>query len=459
MDIFANTDVVNIQGMKFTVVRGSDGGILRLEPMAVEIPIADSHTENFPLGSAVNSQSEAAEECTALNVKPVEMAPVRTAEIEEAVSASTTVASSTQDDVSSTGSDSFDLNSEDYLVDFPALSKGTLKKSEQTDDKTVESIDVDVCYMPVYRTLKKIQMRAGPGSKFPAVCVIPANTTVRVLLEGVDDCSKSLVLKWWSLHVNHNGRALRTPSKAVLNDRENESLEEWAERVFSEEEFESVKRHLRAADNKVKVAVEIDGEDRFGWISKRKKSGPMIQRIFKGDTPVVAVTNIGSLYNKNFLFANEVTKYKSTHGSRFPPMSFYKKLLKTISGCSKVEWEGEWRNNRRQGSEIVTIGNGIVRTGFYIPHDSAFLFFKSISKATSFIKNAETLLEDQDIEVDFERTFANLQPVSASACPFEHANYISRLQQQRRLEEETDEEFRQRARTYANIYKLTMTAL
>merc|ERR1711879_1129170 len=95
----------------------------------------------------------------------------------------------------------------------------------------------------------------------------------------------------------------------------------------------------------------------------------------------------------------------------------------------------------------------------YIPHDSAFLFFKSISKATSFIKNAETLLEDQDIEVDFERTFANLQPVSASACPFEHANYISRLQQQRRLEGETDEEFRQRARIYANIYKLTMTAL
>jgi len=58
-----------------------------------------------------------------------------------------------------------------------------------------------VCYKPTYKTLQKIQVRTGPGSKYDACGVIPANEQVFVIQEGILSCDLKLVVDWMALHL------------------------------------------------------------------------------------------------------------------------------------------------------------------------------------------------------------------------------------------------------------------
>jgi len=379
---------------------------------------------------------------------PAIMAEQKTAEIDEAVSVAPSEASASDDRVSSTGSDSFDLTSEDYVVDFPELAK--YKKTERE-----QSQFVDVCYKPVYKTLKKLQMRSGPGSKFPANGVVPANTLVRVISEGLDARNHKLIKQWWELHVTHGAAILATPSKRALKSlRDFESWDDWAEEFgFERSEIDSLKRHVGAANNKVKIAVEIEGEEVFGWISRRKKSSPAIKRVFAhGGKPVVQISELRGLIKRNSLFVDAVRKYESANAGRMPKLDLYRSILKKVTGCVKVEWEGAWRQSRSRGSELITLGNGVVRTGYYLPEDTAYVIFSSISKANNFIKNANKKLNDERVQVEFEFNFANLQTVTAIACTAEWTDYCRRLREYKVKDGESVEEFKSRTKRSAGIY-------
>jgi len=58
-----------------------------------------------------------------------------------------------------------------------------------------------VCYKPTYKTFQKIQVRTGPGSKYDACGVIPANEQVFVIQEGLLSCDLKLVVEWMALHL------------------------------------------------------------------------------------------------------------------------------------------------------------------------------------------------------------------------------------------------------------------
>jgi len=58
-----------------------------------------------------------------------------------------------------------------------------------------------VCYKPTYKTLQKVQVRTGPGSKYDACGVIPANEQVFVIQEGLLSCDLKLVVDWMALHL------------------------------------------------------------------------------------------------------------------------------------------------------------------------------------------------------------------------------------------------------------------
>jgi len=61
-----------------------------------------------------------------------------------------------------------------------------------------------VCYKPTYKTVQKIQVRTGPGSKYDPSGVIPANAQVFVFQEGLLSCDMELVVEWMSLHLPEN---------------------------------------------------------------------------------------------------------------------------------------------------------------------------------------------------------------------------------------------------------------
>jgi len=58
-----------------------------------------------------------------------------------------------------------------------------------------------VCYKPTYKTVQKIQVRTGPGSKYEKSGVIPANEQVFVIQEGLLSCDLKLVVDWMKTHL------------------------------------------------------------------------------------------------------------------------------------------------------------------------------------------------------------------------------------------------------------------
>jgi len=191
-----------------------------------------------------------------------------------------------------------------------------------------------VCYKPTYKTLQKIQVRTGPGSKFAASGVIPANAQVFVIQEGLLSCDMELVVEWMSLHLpkdmvfkelhlmaqnfddyiekalildglkeyrfnkldflyelnkgrvaNFARRAfphmqdefvqdvrVATRAMQVAAKTETSTLEAFAKLTYTKAYRKEFMKAAKAANRKVKVMWIENGVEQCGWISKRKNN-------------------------------------------------------------------------------------------------------------------------------------------------------------------------------------------
>jgi len=413
-------DVHEIQGQKFKAIRDLNGSILRLVPinpgnMATRwnSDEEESESESLSYGYPFAEESEYVEEIQ--EMAPREMLSRSTQEIDEPVSASESTESDKAESISSEGSESVEISEQE----FPTLIQNESKTQISCEVLSVPL--VDVCYKPTYRTIKMLQMRAGPGANFEPTAVIPAKTDVQVLADGLAECTPEMFQKWWKLHVSGFDNKVRMPSLRAIKNRK-ESWKSWAYNLgYSVSFVEFFLKQIRVADRKVKVAVTLDGEVKYGWISKRKQSGPMIQRVFGSSLPVVQVDNLGDASNCTFAFAEELRKFRNEHSFRMPPRAFYNNLLKKATGCKKVEWEFRWVQNRSLGMDTQTLSDGRLRTGYYQPESTAFLVYSSLRQANTFIKNANEKLGslNRTVEADFEPNFGNVSAVPAAECPVE----------------------------------------
>jgi len=191
-----------------------------------------------------------------------------------------------------------------------------------------------VCYKPTYKTLQKIQVRTGPGSKYDASGVIPANAQVFVIQEGLLSCDMGLVVEWMSLHLpkdmvfkelhlmaqnfddyiekalildglkeyrfnksdflyelnagrvkNFAKRAfphmqdefvqdvrVATRAMQVAAKTETSTLEAFAKLTYTKAYRKEFMKAAKAANRKVKVMWIENGVEQCGWISKRKNN-------------------------------------------------------------------------------------------------------------------------------------------------------------------------------------------
>lgn len=350
-----------------------------------------------------------------------------------------------------------------------------------------EDNESQVCFRPLYKTLKKVQVRAGPGSKFEATGVIGANEEVVVIQEGLLECDLGLVEDWMQLHL---------PQKLVQSFREEESeeyeyatfedhidntifddertpMETYISHTFSDEDEQNIFRKAStAANRKVKVMYKENGITKYGWISKRKNSGALIRRLYGKSTPTIVVSNIqalptplqmdrreeleeeesleGSILLEAMKFIdsnmkNTTVKFTNFNGKKIesvekhnckPKMSFYENLAKSaisgIIGTKKprfnIEWDAQFRSDRFRGLEKQTMmvdGKSRMRTGYFVPDDEFIVTFQRLSDAVTFYNSEidNTCLTGADVEWD--QTYANLQPVDAKVCP-EYLRYTKR---------------------------------
>jgi len=119
-----------------------------------------------------------------------------------------------------------------------------------------------------------------------------------------------------------------------------------------------------------------------------------------------------------------------------PKMSFYENLAKSaisgIIGTKKprfnIEWDAQFRSDRFRGLEKQTMmvdGKSRMRTGYFVPDDEFIVTFQRLSDAVTFYNSEidNTCLTGADMEWD--ETYANLQPVDAKVCP-EYLRYTER---------------------------------
>merc|ERR1719394_2420080 len=344
-----------------------------------------------------------------------------------------------------------------------------------------------VCFRPLYKTLKKVQVRSGPGSKFEATGVIGANEEVVVIQEGLLKCDLGLVEDWMQLHL---------PQKLVQSFREEESeeyeyatfedhidntifdneptpMETYISHTFLDEDEQNILRKAStAANRKVKVMYKENGITKYGWISKRKNSGALIRRLYGKSTPTIVVSNIqalptplqmdrreeveeeesleGSILLEAMKFIdsnmkNTTVKFTNFSGKKIesvekhnckPKMSFYENLAKSaisgIIGTKKarfnIEWDAQFRSDLFRGLEKQTMmvdGKSRMRTGYFVPDDEFIVTFQRLSDAVTFYNSEidNTCLTGADMEWD--QTYTNLQPVDAKVCP-EYLRYTKK---------------------------------
>jgi len=192
-----------------------------------------------------------------------------------------------------------------------------------------------VCYKPTYKTVQKIQVRTGPGSKYDPSGVIPANAQVFVIQEGLLSCDMELVVEWMSLHLPkdmvceellgssaqnfdeyieralildglkkyrfntsdflyelNEGRVEKFAKRAfphmqdefvqdvrvatramkVAAKTETSTLEAFAKLTYTKAYRKEFLKAAKAANRKVKVMWIENGVEQCGWISKRKNN-------------------------------------------------------------------------------------------------------------------------------------------------------------------------------------------
>jgi len=346
-----------------------------------------------------------------------------------------------------------------------------------------------VCFRPLYKTLKKVQVRAGPGSKFEATGVIGANEEVVVIQEGLLECDLGLVADWMQLHLPQEMvQTFRRRYRSGKQEYEYATFEDHIDKTFLEDERAPMETYISetfldedeqnvfrkastAANRKVKVMYKENGITKYGWISKRKNSGALIRRLYGKSTPTIVVSNIqalptnyqmdrreeweesfeGSILVEAMKFIdsnmkNTTVKVTNFNGKKIesvekhnckPKMSFYENLAKSaisgIIGTKKprfnIEWDAQFRSDRFRGLEKQTMmvdGKSRMRTGYFVPDDEFIVTFQRLSDAVTFYNSEidNTCLTGADMEWD--ETYANLQPVDAKVCP-EYLRYTKRF--------------------------------
>jgi hypothetical protein len=159
-----------------------------------------------------------------------------------------------------------------------------------------------VCYKPLYTTLKKLQVRSGPGSKFDKTGIVGAGQHVIVIQEGLLKCDLDLVKEWMHSHLSaclYDFGKSSQPTFEEYIKRECESkfeddlLKRFAKTKLGEYEAEEFLKAAKAANRKVKIMfTNEEGVEEYGWISKRKNSGPQIARIYGSAAPQIVLSGI-----------------------------------------------------------------------------------------------------------------------------------------------------------------------
>jgi len=336
-----------------------------------------------------------------------------------------------------------------------------------------------VCFKPLYKTLKKVQVRSGPGSKFEATGVIGANEEVIVIQEGLMQCDLKLVEAWMKLHLPkemaQSFRRSKAPTfekhieREFISEEELESdtwtycepIETYINQTFDEDEEKIFRKALAAANRKVRVMYKENGTTKYGWISKRKNSGALITRVWGKSTPSIVVSGVETQPNDtdfarpeycagtmlidtmNFMnsnMKNTTVKFTNQNGKKServethrakPTMSFYQKLAKseisTLIGTKKprfnIEWDSKFRSDRFRGLEKQTVmvnGKSRMRTGYFIPEEEFTVTFQRLSDAVTFYNACLRNTRFERANVEWNQAFANLQTVDAKACPEYH---------------------------------------
>jgi len=339
-----------------------------------------------------------------------------------------------------------------------------------------------VCFKPLYKTLKKVQVRSGPGSKFEATGVIGANEEVIVIQEGLMQCDLKLVKAWMKLHLPkemtqsfrrskaptfENYIERQFPSEEELDSDSDTStcceqpIETYIYQTFDEDEEKIFRKALAAANRKVRVMYKENGTTKYGWISKRKNSGALITRVWGKSTPSIVVSGVETQPNDtdfarpeycagtmlidtmNFMnsnMKNTTVKFTNQNGKKServeshwakPTMSFYQKLAKseisTLIGTKKprfnIEWESKFRSDRFRGLEkqmVMVDGKSRMRTGYFVPEEEFTVTFQRLSDAVTFYNACLRNTRFERANVEWNQAFANLQTVDAKACPEYH---------------------------------------
>jgi len=348
---------------------------------------------------------------------------------------------------------------------------------KDTPNKVQRTKQAEVCFKPLYKTLKRVQVRSGPGSKFESTGIVGANQQVIVIQQGLMQCTVAQVQEWMQLHLPEDlvydfGRRQKNRTfesfierNFLTDDEDMDLIDIFITETYDEFDANVFNKALAAANRKVYVMYKEDGVEKYGWISKKKNSGALIARLYGKSTPQIVVSGVetqpndsdfthvedyeGTLLPDVMEYTNThtkstVVKYGEWNGEEIkqkektekhpckPPMSFYKKLAKSeissIVGSKasrfNIDWQSSFKSDRFRGLEkqsvLVQGKNGLkprMRTGYSIPHTEFTVTFQKLSDAVNFF-NAD--LEDTrfaNVDLDWDQAYANLHPVDARACP------------------------------------------
>jgi len=197
-----------------------------------------------------------------------------------------------------------------------------------------------VCYKPTYKTVQKIQVRTGPGSKYDASGVIPANEQVFVIQEGILSCDLNLVVDWMKLHL---------PKRMVreeLAESNAQNFDEYIEKALLLSELERWSMHHSYSETAFLRAFEADKVGRYA-----KRTFPHDHEEFVQDVRAAvrvmktkAKTETGTLeafaemaytkaYQKEFINAAKAANRKV-------------KVMWTENGVEKCGWISKRKNNK-----------------------------------------------------------------------------------------------------------------
>jgi len=201
-----------------------------------------------------------------------------------------------------------------------------------------------VCYRPTYKSLQKIQVRTGPGSKYEACGVIPANEEMFVIQEGLLSCELPLVVDWMTLHLPQ--QMLR---KNILN--------------------ELMRSRAQTFDEFIEKKLLLNSSILEDWRGSRNfNEAAFLKAYDAGKVQTYARRAFPQDYEE-FLKDFRVASYKGHAISRFAEMTFGDnaqsrefikaakaanrkvKVMWTENGVEKCGWISKRKNNKSSGGK------------------------------------------------------------------------------------------------------------